>query len=52
MSKLYHKNPRQISERQYADLRRWLSEFGDLSGVVHDLNSDEIIVGNLGYSEN
>jgi DNA modification methylase len=44
--KQYHKNPRRISEDDLADLRRWLAELGDLSGIVHDLNSDEIIGGN------
>ena len=44
--KYYHKNPRQITDRQFNDLRRWLRELGDLSGIVHDLNSDEIIGGN------
>lgn len=42
----YHKNPRQITVRQYEDLERWLEELGDLSGIVHDLNSNEIIGGN------
>ena len=44
--KKYHKNPRKIEEQKFEDLRRWLDEFGDLSGIVHDLNSDEIISGN------
>lgn len=44
--KSYHKNPRQISAKQFGDLDQWLAEFGDLSGIVHDLNSDEIIGGN------
>ena len=44
--KSYHKNPRQITERQYKDLEKWLLELGDLSGIVHDLNSDEIVAGN------
>jgi DNA modification methylase len=44
--KQYHKNPRQISKKQFADLGESLDELGDLSGVVHDLNSDEIIGGN------
>ena len=44
--KFYHKNPRQITGKQYGDLEKWLLEFGDLSGIVHDLNSDEIISGN------
>jgi len=43
---LYHKNPRQITEKQFNDLDEWLSELGDLSGIVHDLNSDEVIGGN------
>lgn len=42
----YHKNPRQITEKQFTDLRATLRELGDLSGIVHDLNSDEIIGGN------
>jgi len=44
--KLYHKNPRQITKSQYTDLEQWLGELGDLSGIVHDLNSDEIPAGN------
>lgn len=44
--KPYHKNPRQITKRQMDDLGAWLSELGDLSGIVHDLNTDEIIGGN------
>lgn len=44
--KRYHKNPRVITERAYALLEDSLDEFGDLGGIVHDLNSDEIIGGN------
>ena len=44
--KLYHKNPRTISKKQYSQLEEWLRELGDLSGIVHDLNTDEIIGGN------
>ena len=44
--KNYHKNPRQIKDRQFSDLRAWLLELGDLSGIVHDLNTDEVISGN------
>lgn len=44
--KYYHKNPRIISEKQYGDLKQWLDELGDLSGLVHELNTDEIIGGN------
>jgi hypothetical protein len=44
--KVYHKNPRQITEKQFSQLKKELKELGDLSGIVHDLNSDEIIGGN------
>ena len=44
--KNYHKNPRQIKDKQFRDLRAWLAELGDLSGIVHDLNTDEVISGN------
>ncbi len=46
MPKAYHKNPRKISEKQMEALRRDLAELGDLSGIVHDLNTDEIVGGN------
>lgn len=42
----YSKNPRKISEQQLAELESFLRELGDLSGIVHDLNSDQIIGGN------
>ena len=44
--KQFHKNPRQITTKQYSDLETWLKKYGDLSGVVHDLNSDQVIGGN------
>jgi hypothetical protein len=44
--KTYHKNPRQITDAQMQQLTGSLSELGDLSGIVHDLNTDEIIGGN------
>jgi hypothetical protein len=44
--KQYHKNPRTLSEKQFKLLKRDLLELGDLSVIVHDLNSDEIIGGN------
>jgi DNA modification methylase len=44
--KTYHKNPRTIKDKQFNDLRAWLLELGDLSGIVHDLTSDEVISGN------
>ena len=45
--KHYHKNPREITTKQFKDLREWLDELGDLGGIVHDLNSDESIGGNM-----
>lgn len=42
----YYKNPRKITPRQRQELEQWLQELGDISGVVHDLNSGEIIGGN------
>lgn len=44
--KPFAKNPRKISEQQLQELESWLRELGDLSGVVHDLNADQIIGGN------
>ena len=44
--KHYHKNPRTITKKQFADLQDSLRKFGDLSGIVHNLNTDEIIGGN------
>jgi DNA modification methylase len=44
--KQYSKNARKISEQQLADLESYLRELGDLGGIVHDLNSDQIIGGN------
>ena len=42
----YHKNPRTLSKRQFELLERDLKELGDLSGIVHDQNTNEIIGGN------
>ena len=44
--KQYSKNPRKISEQQLQELESFLRELGDLSGIVHDLNSNQIIGGN------
>jgi hypothetical protein len=46
MPKQYHKNPRQITKKQDADLEKSLKKFGDLSGIVHNLETDEVIGGN------
>lgn len=44
--KPYRGNPRRISPERLAELKGWLAELGDISGVVHDLNSNELIGGN------
>lgn len=44
--KQYHKNPRKITDAQLQQLKENIQELGDLSGIVHDLNTDEIISGN------
>lgn len=44
--KPFNKNPRKISDVQLQELESFLRELGDLGGVVHDLNSDQIIGGN------
>lgn len=44
--KAYHKNPRRITGKQVDDLADSLTDLGDLSGIVHDLETDEIIGGN------
>lgn len=44
--KHYSKNPRKITEAQLEQLKQNIQELGDLSGIVHDLNTDEIISGN------
>jgi DNA modification methylase len=46
MTKHYSKNPRQITKKQDAALLASLDELGDLGGIVHDLDSDQIIGGN------
>jgi len=44
--KHYHKNPRTISKKRFEKLRADLAEYGDLGGIVHDLNSGEVVGGN------
>lgn len=39
-------NPREITEDEYHQLEKNLQELGDLSGIVHDQNTDWIISGN------
>lgn len=44
--KPYHKNPRQISDKELAKLKKNIAELGDLSGIVQDISTGEIITGN------
>jgi site-specific DNA-adenine methylase len=44
--KHYHKNPRSITRQRLARLADTLARLGDLGGVVHNLETDEIIGGN------
>ena len=46
MPKQYHKNPRQITTKQMTELAYSLGKLGDLSGIVHNLETDELIGGN------
>lgn len=43
--KPFSKNPRQITSKRLERLKDTLSRLGDLSGVVHNLTTDEIIGG-------
>lgn len=45
--KKYEHNPRQWTRKQRDQLRENLRLLGDISGIVHDLNSDQIIGGNF-----
>jgi hypothetical protein len=42
----YHNNPRKIKKKQLDDLDENLRLLGDLSCIVYDLNSSELISGN------
>jgi hypothetical protein len=44
--KPYAHNPRMLTQKRASELETSLSKLGDLSGIVHDLNSDSIIGGN------
>lgn len=45
-SKAYHKNPRKITKEKHELLSSSLAEFGDLSGVVVNVRTGEVIGGN------
>jgi len=40
MAKEYHKNPRKITIQEMQMIKDNLLELGDISMIVHDLNSD------------
>lgn len=44
--KNYHKNPRKITEKMFGLLGDSIKEFGDLSGIVVNVRTGEIIGGN------
>ena len=44
--KEYKKNPRKITDDELKALAENIRELGDLSGIIHDLTTDEIIGGN------
>lgn len=44
--KPYHRNPRRISKERLERLADTLARLGDLGGIVHNLETDEIIGGN------
>jgi DNA modification methylase len=44
--KPFTNNPRRLSKAQAERLKATMDKFGDLSGIVHDLDTDEIIGGN------
>jgi len=44
--KNYHKNPRQMTEKRFNLLSESLKEFGDLSGVVRNIKTVEVVGGN------
>lgn len=46
IGKPYHRNPRSISRKRHARLKDTLARLGDLGGIVHNLETDEIIGGN------
>ena len=44
--KPYHRNPRRITKTRHARLTDTLARLGDLGGIVHNMETDEIIGGN------
>lgn len=46
MTRPFKNNPRQLKTKRATELRASLDELGDISGILHDLDSDEIVCGN------
>lgn len=46
MTKPFKNNPRQLKAKRATELRESLEDKGDISGIVHDLDSDMVICGN------
>ena len=46
MAKEYHKNPRKATKELLESIKTNILKCGDLSGITHDMNTDEIITGN------
>jgi len=44
--KQYHRNPRKITEKMFNLLGDSIKEFGDLSGIVYNVRTQELIGGN------
>ena len=44
--KAYHKNPRKITKEMYDLLSSTLKEYGDLSGIVRNVRTGEVLGGN------
>lgn len=43
----YHKNPRKITTDDFKNLEKWLLELGDISGIVFNKRTGEVLGGNM-----
>lgn len=44
--KAYANNPRKVTAEQLTKLKERIDRLGDLSGIVHNIPTDEIVIGN------
>lgn len=44
--KLHPDNPRTITDKQLSDLEKWMIKYGDISGVVHNQTTGNVVSGN------